>query len=106
MKYALAQVIRRHPVLNYGLVEKTKEKDAHFVRLRTIEWDDVVEFQTSRALDVEEQDDVLARAIGKGHEYHFSDQDRKPAWKVVVVHHEGIPSRERGVFDVVFLGHQ
>ncbi|KAH8648953.1 alcohol acetyltransferase [Tricladium varicosporioides] len=105
LKYALSYVIRRHPALNYGLVEKTKEKDAHFVRLRTIEWDDAFELQTSSALDAEQQDDVLTRTIGKGHEYHFSDQKHKPAWKVVVIHYDGIAVRDRGTFDVVFLSH-
>ncbi|KAH8815028.1 alcohol acetyltransferase [Xylogone sp. PMI_703] len=84
LKYALNKNLQRHPVLSYGLLNRTEESDAQFWRQEKIRWEDVVEL---RHVEDNDGDAILSNEIGKAHEYLFVDQTRKPAWKLFVVVH-------------------
>lgn len=104
---ALKKTIGQHPSLCYGLVEDPEASTAHFVRLETIQWDDIVETQTTAPMGM---DDALCQQLGFAHSYVWKDQHDKPPWKIIVIEYdEPTPNRskaeQRKTFDVVFLSH-
>lgn len=50
--------------------------------------------------ELREEDEVLSQELGKAHELLFTDQDRKPAWKLIVVIHGG---EGRRTIDIIYL---
>lgn len=103
LKHALKRTILRHRALSYGVyLATTVAAEAQFVHIPKIQWEDVVDFESSDR-DTADEDAVLGDVIGKGHEHLFRDQHSKPAWKVTVVSHQS-SSRDWKV-DVVFHGH-
>ncbi|RFU36084.1 hypothetical protein B7463_g239, partial [Scytalidium lignicola] len=96
LKYALKRNIQRHPPLSYGLLDRTKTSEAQFWRQEKIHWEDVVELHHVEEGD---GDEILSAELGKAHEYLFTDQTRKPAWKLVVVVH-GVESL---TVDIIYL---
>jgi hypothetical protein len=103
LKYALRETIKQHPGLCFSLVEKTAESDTHFLRLPTISWEDVVQFQTSNASE-EDGDSALSKLLRIGHQHLWKDTS-KPVWKVIVLSHTNSTQRLRSRVDIAFLAH-
>ncbi|CAG8972915.1 hypothetical protein HYALB_00001335 [Hymenoscyphus albidus] len=101
LKFALSKTITRHSTLSFGVVERLKNVDAHFYRQREINFEDVVEFRSSTAVEKEE-DEVLGTEIGISHRHCWTEQTRKPGWKTVVVKHE---ENSNGRVDIIFVTH-
>jgi hypothetical protein len=72
--------------------------------LETINWDDVAEFRPS-VLPEGDEDLSLSKEIGTAHEYLFTEQDRKPAWKIVVISHNIQASSQEARVDILFVSH-
>jgi hypothetical protein len=87
LKFALSRTITRHPALCFGVVPSSDTSEAHFVRLKRIQWDDVFVLKHSVASEAEE-DTVFEREIGIAHEHIWTDQNCKPGWKAVVIKHD------------------
>ncbi|KAF4630132.1 hypothetical protein G7Y89_g8010 [Cudoniella acicularis] len=103
LKDSLWKVLQRHSALCYGVAEKTANSEAQFIRLRAIEWDDVVEFRYSGVAD--ERDVVLASTIGTAHQHLFKDPYRTPAWKIIVLQHHQVPGASSIRVDIAFVSH-
>jgi hypothetical protein len=104
LKYALSNTIGRNAALCCGLVARTEAKEAHLVQLPAIQWDDVTEFLISTSLSGDE-DDRLAEKLGVAHQLLFTDQHRRPAWKLVVLVHQDQISQAISRVDVAFVCH-
>ncbi|KAG9237101.1 hypothetical protein BJ875DRAFT_454592 [Amylocarpus encephaloides] len=104
LQYALAKTIARHPALCFGLVDKSGASEAHFVRLHQIEWDDVVELQTSSG-PVEKQDEVLERHMEIAHNHIWQDQTIKPGWKIIVIRHANPEENFKSRVDLIWPCH-
>lgn len=104
LKYALAKNIIRHPSLCYSITPESSTSEAELIRLKTINWSDVVNFCTSD-LPVGKEDAALAKELGVGHEWLWSDCN-KPTWKIIVLEHENA-SVDYGlrVVDIAFVSH-
>jgi hypothetical protein len=104
VKFSLSKTIERHGVLCYGIFGKSDTEEVRFVRLHEIKWEDVVKFQSSNAKRVDE-DVTLAKELGIGHQHLFTDQLRKPAWKVIILKHNPRSPEEDLRADVLFIAH-
>lgn len=86
------------------MIGKTQSEEAHLYQLATIDWDDVIELQTHGA---GHNDANLSQAIGVGHQQLFTEQHRKPGWKIVVLRYyseQEQESRNQRV-DILFFAH-
>lgn len=91
LKYALAKTIDRHPTLCYGIIDKTEKSEAHFLQLKTIKWEDIVEIKTLNS--TVNNDTTLEYEVGRGHELLFEKQHERPAWRLMVLRYENEPQR-------------
>ena len=102
LKFSLGKTIERHPALCYGLLEKTKNSEAQFVRLQTIRWEDIVEIHTSTS---EDKVVALPKVLGLGHQHLFKDQRQKPAWKIIVLLHDNGSLTSNSSFRADIISH-
>jgi Alcohol acetyltransferase len=86
---ALYQTVRYHPSLCYGIVDQTPEREAVFMRLPAIYYEDVVHFRGQDLQDPSEQDDdrAIETLLEDWHAKILTDGHQKPAWRVVILKH-------------------
>ncbi|RDW63996.1 hypothetical protein BP5796_10498 [Coleophoma crateriformis] len=99
LKFALAKNILRHPNLCHGITDLDPESgEAHFTRLEAINWSSVVEEHA--CVRGQSPDEELASLMGKAHQTLFTDQERSPAWKILLLRHEDLK-----VVDLILVAH-
>ncbi|KAH8602709.1 alcohol acetyltransferase [Bisporella sp. PMI_857] len=103
LRYALARNIARHPALCYSITAEKLGSLAQLIRLESIEFNDVVEFNKS-SLAAGNEDTLLAKHIGRAHEHVWSDPN-KPIWKLIVFTHERGSLAKTRVVDLAFITH-
>jgi hypothetical protein len=86
-------------------VPKSDTSDAHFARLPYINWEDVFELKSTKAL-IEEQNATLEKEIGIVHEHLWTDQTRKPGWKLVVIKYDTFVESSKLKIDVILPVHR
>lgn len=86
---ALYKTVEAHPSLCYGIVDQTADREAVFLRLKTVQRDDVVEFlgQDSAITNIKRDDLAVANLLETIHARILGDGQQKPAWRVVVLKH-------------------
>jgi hypothetical protein len=88
---ALYKTVQYHPSLCYGIVDKTPDREAHFLRLKVVYKEDVAEFcgQTQEEARQNDDDSSTIKLLEKSHARILSEGHCKPAWRVVVFKHGG-----------------
>ncbi|OKL58493.1 hypothetical protein UA08_06362 [Talaromyces atroroseus] len=86
---ALYQTVQYHPSLCYGIVDQTQEREAVFLRLPAIYYEDVVDFRGQDIQDPSEEDDdrAIEAMLEDWHAKIITDGHQKPAWRVVILKH-------------------
>ncbi|KFY87915.1 hypothetical protein V498_06968 [Pseudogymnoascus sp. VKM F-4517 (FW-2822)] len=87
---ALHQTVQYHPSLCYGIVDQTPVKEAHFLRLRNIFKEDVLEFCGQSPEEAQHGDDAtVAKLLQRSNTEILLDGNRKPPWRLVILKHGG-----------------
>lgn len=86
------------------MIARTDAKEAHLLHLPAIQWEDVTEFFISTSPSGDE-DESLAEKLGVAHQHLFTEQHRRPAWKVVVLVHQDETSQAISRVDIAFVCH-
>lgn len=104
LEYALSNTIGRNAALCCGVIARTDAREAHLLHLPVIQWEDVTEFLISTSPNGDE-DDRLAEKLGVAHQQLFTEQHRRPAWKVVFLMHQDVTSQTISRVDIAFVCH-
>ncbi|KAL3421681.1 hypothetical protein PVAG01_05837 [Phlyctema vagabunda] len=107
--HALFRTVLSHPVLCYGILNQTLEREAVFLRLQEIYRDDVAEFEDEEDVKGDGNVDVaIKKLLERSHKRILQDGQRIPAWRVVCFKHDGRwhtpkPRQEQQRISILFL---